>query len=80
MKQINVVDGAIVFLPDENAIRIDELITQLTKSVQATCKHPDRINHHIGQLSDGEWYKSYHCENCGADWIDYDEPPTEVLP
>ncbi len=56
--------------PEEEA---DRLLDQLTRSVQATCKHPERIRHNEGRMPDnGEWFETFHCEACGAEWTEYE--------
>jgi hypothetical protein len=59
---------------DPNAYpETDKLMQELRASVQATCKHPDKIMHASGSTPDtNEAYRCYHCEKCHFEWVEYE--------
>jgi hypothetical protein len=59
---------------DPNAYpETDKLMQELRASVQATCKHPDKIMHASGSTPDtNEAYRCYHCERCQFEWVEYE--------
>lgn len=59
----------------------DLLTVRLQKSVQQTCRHKNRIAHSRGHMPDtGEWYTAYSCDDCPAEWQEWDDASTEILP